>query len=424
MIPNLVQLLDQPDPSDPQALPNGRVVVKEVVRVNHLTNCLMCHPPSYDGGGPALGVDPVLNLARIIPLTAVPVFQQGVTAIEQRLYNPTPRVPTAEQTALRQPLAAPSSGACNYTNRSLAFTTKPPSAPTRPAAPVTTRPQIPNTMPGVRRGPAPAPVQPVIPLAEVSIPLVVRGDITFFRQDFSVKIPIGPGAADLFPSDLPAPLGYPAGPGGAAPATPATPAVVRYDYLVRTRLLTPAEAARWKEGHYRERPDYAQRQAVLFTLRELTGQDAGTSTAAWQALFPRYAIDLEAADLRRQLTESANAVASAILVRQWSDQSGELRTAALASLVPSFRGEFQQKLREAVVARLTRLDAEKLRRRLSDEDDELRRAAIAACGRKKDKTFVPDLIAALADADPADGTVIEDALRSLTREKFDGAADW
>src|SRR5207253_10217998 len=77
VIPHLVQLLSQPDPSAPQTLPNGKVVVKEVVRVNHLTNCLMCHPPSYDGTGPALGVDPVLNLTRVIPTTSVTSFQIG-----------------------------------------------------------------------------------------------------------------------------------------------------------------------------------------------------------------------------------------------------------------------------------------------------------------------------------------------------------
>jgi hypothetical protein len=253
---------------------------------------------------------------------------------------------------------------------------------------------------------------------------VVRGDITFLRQDFSVKIPLGPAAADIFPPDLPSPLGYPSAPSGAPATAPASPGVVRFDYVVRTRLLTPAEAVQWKEGRYISRPDYPQREAVLLTLRELTGQDAGNSTEAWQALFPRSAIDVEAVELRRLLKESPNAVSQAILMGKWSGQSDELRTAALATLVPSYQGDFQQKLRDVVVARLARLDAEKLRRRLSDGDDEMRRAAIAATGRKKDKTFVSDLIAALQEADAADGAVIEDALRSLTGEKFEGAADW
>ena len=59
VVPHLVTLLGQPDPLVPETLPNGtRVVARELIRVNHLANCLMCHPPSYDGGGPVLGAEP------------------------------------------------------------------------------------------------------------------------------------------------------------------------------------------------------------------------------------------------------------------------------------------------------------------------------------------------------------------------------
>jgi hypothetical protein len=46
-VPALVKLLDQPDPSAPRHDPtNNTWSVHEVVRVNHLSNCLMCHAPS------------------------------------------------------------------------------------------------------------------------------------------------------------------------------------------------------------------------------------------------------------------------------------------------------------------------------------------------------------------------------------------
>jgi hypothetical protein len=46
-VATLVQMLDKPDPAAPFLKPAaGRFVLKELVRVNHLSNCLLCHPPS------------------------------------------------------------------------------------------------------------------------------------------------------------------------------------------------------------------------------------------------------------------------------------------------------------------------------------------------------------------------------------------
>jgi hypothetical protein len=47
-VPALVRLLDAPDPAGPFSADDGTVVVREVVRVNHLHNCLLCHAPSVD----------------------------------------------------------------------------------------------------------------------------------------------------------------------------------------------------------------------------------------------------------------------------------------------------------------------------------------------------------------------------------------
>jgi hypothetical protein len=46
-LPALVGLLDEPDPSLPEENTNGKWVVTELVRVNHLRNCLLCHAPSF-----------------------------------------------------------------------------------------------------------------------------------------------------------------------------------------------------------------------------------------------------------------------------------------------------------------------------------------------------------------------------------------
>jgi hypothetical protein len=46
--PDLVRLLDRPDPRAPQLTGEGKWVRPQLVRVNHLRNCLLCHAPSTD----------------------------------------------------------------------------------------------------------------------------------------------------------------------------------------------------------------------------------------------------------------------------------------------------------------------------------------------------------------------------------------
>jgi hypothetical protein len=46
---SLIDLLDLPSPSEPVLDPRtNQYTVRELVRLNHLRNCLLCHPPSAD----------------------------------------------------------------------------------------------------------------------------------------------------------------------------------------------------------------------------------------------------------------------------------------------------------------------------------------------------------------------------------------
>ncbi|MCI0639632.1 MAG: hypothetical protein L0Y72_15475 [Gemmataceae bacterium] len=90
--------------------------------------------------------------------------------------------------------------------------------------------------------------------------LFIRADITYLRQDFSMMMKV--------------------------PDAKPWPEMQRYDFLVRTRVLTPEE-----ERTYRELLDKRaskcvspNQQAALTALRGLTGQDAGPSAAAWRKL--------------------------------------------------------------------------------------------------------------------------------------------
>jgi hypothetical protein len=57
-VPQLRELLDEPDPSAPYQDKEGKWVKKELVRLNHLRNCLLCHPTMTDASGPLWGVVP------------------------------------------------------------------------------------------------------------------------------------------------------------------------------------------------------------------------------------------------------------------------------------------------------------------------------------------------------------------------------
>jgi hypothetical protein len=54
----LRRLLDEPDPAAPVRGKDGKWRVTELVRVNHLRNCLLCHAPSSDDKDPVRGLVP------------------------------------------------------------------------------------------------------------------------------------------------------------------------------------------------------------------------------------------------------------------------------------------------------------------------------------------------------------------------------
>jgi hypothetical protein len=157
----LAGMLDEPDPCAPVREKNNKWVVAEVVRVNHLRNCLLCH---------------AVSTARTDPLRSV-VSTPG---------EPLPRT--------------------YYSSRKGDF---------------------------------------------------VRADITYLRQDFSLIERV------LKPEKW--------------------PEWQRFDYLVRRRELKADELAALQKPPQRkpDRVSYPQREAVRFALRELTGLDAGESSADW-----------------------------------------------------------------------------------------------------------------------------------------------
>jgi hypothetical protein len=88
--------------------------------------------------------------------------------------------------------------------------------------------------------------------------LLIRIDVTYLRQDFSVRQPV----ADANP----------------------WPEMQRFDYLVRTRVVTDEEAEGYRRQFGAREPDRPSpyQRAVLAALRDLTGRDTEPTAVAWR----------------------------------------------------------------------------------------------------------------------------------------------
>jgi hypothetical protein len=110
----------------------------------------------------------------------------------------------------------------------------------------------------------PVPGQPLPTPSEgyrTSLPdILVRVDVTYLRQDFSVREPV----EDANP----------------------WPEMQRFDFLVRTRTLTDEEADAYREKLDRRESGRLSpyHSAALAALREMTGKDTEPTAAAWRRL--------------------------------------------------------------------------------------------------------------------------------------------
>jgi len=177
LVRNLIDVLEKPDPRAPQSQEmNGKTVtvVRELVRINHHHNCLLCHAPATTTRDKSSQEE----AAKLEGLTAqVPVPSESMVAYY--------------------------------------------------------RPSVPD--------------------------ILVRFDVTYLRQDFSLKLPVA--NADPWPE------------------------LQRYDFLVRTREVTGKEALAYQQLLDWRRPEASPyRRAALSALRELTGRDAEPTATAWRKL--------------------------------------------------------------------------------------------------------------------------------------------
>lgn len=110
------------------------------------------------------------------------------------------------------------------------------------------------------------------------------------------------------------------------------------------------------------------------------------------------------------------------LLRMMQQGKGADFTEALSLAIPQLRGERQQKAREILVERLTRMKETTLSTYLGDDLSEIRRAAALACAAKGSKALIPRLIPLLTNA-PEVAEAAHQALKQLSGEDFGPAAE-
>jgi hypothetical protein len=351
------------------------------VKIDHMRNCLLCHPPAINGKESVLGVDPIQSVPRHL------VNQNSRRTLTTTFSNTT-SVPVQALVASLRTLGG-ETGCHDYKHRlltSITSTTKNTQITSRQTTKVTT----------------------------LSIPMLIRADITFLRQDFSVGFPVGSPVQQLPPLQAIAQNNPVL---DRAIRTPLRP--VRFDFVVRIR---PVHGGEWKKWRSLKEESNPQRDAVLFALRELTGQDHGTTSDAWVRAFPLAQTQVRSLRLTARLLRM-EALARGQVLQQYRDSTGLEYSWALARAIPRLSGSEQEVARLTLVNRLAKAPAAQLRQYLSDRDAELRHAAVQACAQTKDRSLAADLVA-LLEADAETARLAREALKRLTDQDLPDAASW
>jgi hypothetical protein len=127
--------------------------------------------------------------------------------------------------------------------------------------------------------------------------------------------------------------------------------------------------------------------------------------------------DDEAKQITAELVKSMGSEWDTVL-KKTRDATGLANTQALVKAIGQLDGDRLRLAREALAERLSRSSADGLRSTAKSTEPELRRATARAMALKEDKTFLPDLIAAILDEDEHVWLAAKEALKSLTGQDF------
>lgn len=306
----LIPLLENRNPTIAVKVENGgphQYVVTEMVRINHLKNCLLCHAVSQDRTDLVRGLVPMPG----------------------------------------RPLPAPATSPSYYEGNQGDF---------------------------------------------------VRADITYLRQDFS--LPMTVPSADPWPREQ------------------------RFDFLLRRRVLNNLEQTTIIGSiDPKTLTEYPQKEALLFALETVTGQKPGRQTSDWRKLLDtvggpqRGDAGPEVEELATRLVQTPFAGQDARM-RTYAAQDGFQYVRALAAALPRMNEVLHPQGRRLLAERIGKLGANEIRPLLKSRDAELRRAAIKAAGKGRERSLAADLVEQLHEPDPEILWSIRTALLALTGQDF------
>lgn len=105
-------------------------------------------------------------------------------------------------------------------------------------------------------------------------------------------------------------------------------------------------------------------------------------------------------------------------LKEYQGAKGEQYTVAIAFALNQLEKDNKKKARAALVNRLVRMSPESLRKYMTVNSPELRRATCLACASKDDKTHIPDLVSRINDPDDDVAQAARAGLRSLAGEDY------
>jgi hypothetical protein len=366
-VPQLIPLLDARDLSEPFPVDWGQkrlIMIPEVVRINHLRSCLLCHPPSFMPLDPVRA--PVPHSEHMVPLPS-----SG-----PRLGPPAPPTTAQQQTGF----VKPATGGTGYGSGSSASIV---SGGTRTI-----------TLPGGRKLTVEGPKTAIVDT-------FIRADITYLKQDFSILQP-EPNHGRLWPEEQ------------------------RYDYMVRLRPLSKEQQSLWQVKFKDFRPPPPQRESLLYALRELTGENPGATAEDWKRLYSpvtgqRLETPVDSAGIVQHLKDclvEAGPLRQAELLQDFRDRTGLAYDSAMAMAMPHLPAELQQQARRILSDRMYNLRLKDLRARLREKEKEIRRAAIKVCRLREERAVAPELISLLDDEDPEVARQAHQLLRQIALKDF------
>jgi HEAT repeat protein len=399
-VPQLIPLLER-DPARPVAVEVNRrrmLVVPEMVRVNHLANCLLCHPPSFHRADLVRGRVPTPGQ----PLSASPSSPQAYQGGgDNDIFVRADVTYLKQDFSICQPVAHPGPWPTYQRYDYM----------------VRLRPLLPSEA-DLWKAKGKGPASPRRESVLFALRELTGKDLGSRAEDWKQLLPIrDPGPADdaqagpAARADLPEPADNAEEAGRLAVA----------EFLARGPVADLRRQLRDGSREVRHAavlacdmtraaglvPDLTER---LKDTDEVIALEARRVLARLDPLFP---FRVDAQRLSKALTEAAPDEQEK-LVLTYRAGKGPAYDLALAAAIPGLLPETRGLARAALAERLASLPLPELREKLAAGDRELRYATAQIAGRNKTWPLVPDLIALLNDPDPLVVQRARQSLRQIT----------